>query len=145
MSSLNEWKEEVKNLMGDAEKEITEYWEREMVRDLYYRVIKTLEELEKIDAEIEKKDVGSPDPEIREWFKRTFAGYKAILFGGPKGSVLGGTASIFLNKIWDCGIRGMAGFLERQAKEVGGESWSIGVGGGFPLGVSVELAITFKA
>lgn len=56
-----------------------------------------------------------------------------------------GIPNRFLNEAWECGIRGLTNFLERRARAVGIEGWSIGATVGFPSGVSGTVIVNFKA
>jgi len=100
-----------------------------------------LDELEKLEREIERKG-NPPAPAFREAFKRILNRFYSIAVSGP--GLAEGIAVKRLNEVWGYGIEAVTSFLERNAKAVGVESWSIAATVGFPSGVSGTVAVEFK-
>lgn len=123
-------------------------WEREIIRELSSQTQLALGQLERVERSLEKGTNPPSIETIKGWFHRSIVELQAIpalLAEFPVGVSFGRGIAGCLNKIWGTTLVAIGETIVQPYKDsLGIENWSVGVTGGFPLGLSTTFTITFK-
>ena len=145
MAAWEELKENWKTIETAAEKrEQFDLGEYGVVIDFETRIRQIVNELEELEKEIEKKGVSSPDPMFRDSFKSMLERLHSVAFNAIGGGVKTRLAKESLEAVWNQALLAITSFLERRAKAIGVESWSLAASVGFPMGVSGTVSVNFR-